>query len=189
LMGPRARFDLAARLREEGLPLGEVYAFISGLYFRGKLAYAQAFADPPPGVPPAYIITGQGLIPPEIVLTLAQLMLIAAIPIDISNAHYRSALERDCRSVSEKAGEDCDFILLGSVATAKYIEPMFGIFGSRLLFPEEFIGRGDMSRGGLLLRRARSGERLNYVPVGEATRHGPRPPKLPKLLKAGETEA
>ena len=66
-------------------------------------------------------------------------------------------------------------MLLGSVATGKYLGPMFAIFGHRLLFPEEFAGRGDMSRGGLLLpRAARAGEQLRYAPVGEMTRHGAR---------------
>jgi hypothetical protein len=71
--------------------------------------------------------------------------------------------------------------LLGSIATPKYLEPMVGVFGDRLLFPQEFIGRGDMSRGGLLLRQVRAGEELTYVPLGGLTHHGPRPPKLPRL--------
>ena len=51
--------------------------------------------------------------------------------------------------------------------------------GAKLvLFPEAFIGRGDMSRGGLLLRCVRAREELTYVPVVGAVRHGPRPPKL-----------
>jgi len=58
---------------------------------------------------------------------------------------------------------------------------MFTIFGHRLLFPEDFAGRGDMSRGGLLLRSVRAGEPLRYPPVGEATRPGARPPKLPRV--------
>jgi hypothetical protein len=74
----------------------------------------------------------------------------------------------------------CKVVLLGSVATPKYVEPLLGIFGERLMFPAEFAGRGDMSRGGLMLRCARSGEQLTYVPVATAMRHGPRPPKLPK---------
>jgi DNA polymerase (family 10) len=44
----RARFDLARQVRAApGAPLGEVFSFLSGLYFRGKLAYAEAFARPP----------------------------------------------------------------------------------------------------------------------------------------------
>ena len=44
------------------------------------------------------------------------------------------------------------FVLLGSVATDKYVGPLLDVFGDRLYFPATFAGRGDMSRGGLLLR-------------------------------------
>ncbi len=169
------------RLRAGSATLGETFAFMSGLYFRGKLAYAQAFAAPPPDVPGAFVITaGFGLVPPETPIALPHLRWIASIPIDAGDARYREPLERDCRTLRELAGDDCDFILLGSVATLKYLEPMSAIFGDRLLFPREFAGRGDMSRGGLLLRCAREGTELEYEPVGRATRHGPRPPKLPR---------
>jgi hypothetical protein len=70
-------------------------------------------------------------------------------------------------------------VLLGSIATGKYTSALLEVFGRRLLFPAAFVGRGDMSRGGLLLRAARSGEELSYIPVAGATLHGPRPPKLP----------
>ena len=182
LFRPGASFDLAVRLRAGGAPLGEAFAFISGLYFRGKLAYAQAFAAPPPDVPGSFVITsGLGLVPPETMVTIDHLRQIAAVPIDADEPRYREPLERGCRTLVELAGEDCDFVLLGSVATVKYLAPMTGVFGDRLLFPEEFIGRGDMSRGGLMLRCARGGQELTYKPVGVATQHGPRPPKLPKL--------
>ena len=121
------------------------------------------------------------MVPPETVITVEQLEYIASIPIDAGDARYREPLERACRTLDEIAGPDCDFVLLGSVATLKYLEPMFGVFGHRLLFPEEFIGRGDMSRGGLMLRCARAGVQLTYVPLGKVTRHGPRPPKLPRI--------
>ena len=178
---PEARFDLAVRLRSEGAPLGETFAFISGLYFRGKLAYATAFAAPPGSIPGALVIaSGRGLVTPETKVTIEELRKIASVPIDAADPRYRGPLERACR-LDEAAGPDCDFVLLGSVATAKYLEPMFGIFGHRLLFPEAFVGRGDLSRGGLLLRAARSGVELEYAPVGSLTRHGQRPPRLPKL--------
>ncbi len=184
LLRSNASFDLATRLRREGAPLGEAFAFISGLYFRGKLAYAEAFAAPPAGIPGAFVITSaQGLVPPETVVTLEQLRYIASVPIDAGDPRYREPLERGCRTLDEIAGPDCEFVLLGSIATLKYLEPMFGVFGHRLLFPEEFIGRGDMSRGGLLLRCARTGVQLTYSPLGNLTRHGPRPPKLPKLIR------
>jgi hypothetical protein len=56
-----------------------------------------------------------------------------------------------------------------------------GIFGARLLFPADFVGRGDMSRGGLMLRSVSSAEELRYIPVAGAVRHGARPPKLVPL--------
>jgi hypothetical protein len=177
-----AAFDLALRLRTTGVPIGEAFAFISELYFRGKLAYSQAFAAPPPDLPGAFVITsGMGLVPPETIVTIGHLRQSAGIPIDAADPRYREPLERGCRTLVELAGPDCDYILLGSVATVKYLAPMIAVFGDRLLFPEEFIGRGDMSRGGLMLRCARSGQELTYKPLGNLTKHGPRPPRLPKL--------
>ena len=72
----------------------------------------------------------------------------------------------------------CDVVLLGSVASGKYVDLLLPVFGDRLMFPPDFVGRGDMSRGGLMLRCARSGDELPYVPVAGAVRHGKRPPKL-----------
>jgi hypothetical protein len=182
LFRPVANFDLAVRLRGDGAPLGEAFAFISGLYFRGKLAYSQAFAAPPPDLPAAFVITsGHGLVPPETIVTLDHLRRMASVPIDASDSRYREPLERGCRTLDELAGAECEYILLGSVATMKYLAPMTAVFRDRLLFPEEFVGRGDMSRGGLLLRCVRAGQELTYAPVGTMTRHGPRPPKLPKV--------
>src|SRR5262249_62023500 len=86
----------------------------------------------------------------------------------------------DAQLLREHMGARCEVVLLGSIATPKYIEPL-SIFGERLVFPAEFVGRGDMSRGGLLLRCVREQTELSYVPVAGAVRHGARPPKLPKL--------
>jgi hypothetical protein len=184
LLRPEATFDLAVRLRNQGLPLGDAFAFMSGLYFRGKLAYAWAFAAPPSGIPGAFVITsGYGLLSPDTVITIGQLHEIASIPIDAADARYRRPLEQACRTLYESAGSACDFVLLGSVATAKYLEPMAAIFGDRLLFPTDFVGRGDMSRGGLMLRCASAGEQLAYAPTGNLTWHGSRPPKLPKPVR------
>jgi hypothetical protein len=182
LFRPEANFELAVRLRLQGAPIGEAFAFISGLYFRGKLAYAQAFADPPQGVPGSFVITsGQGLMPPESVVTIEQLRELASIPIDLADLRYSQPLERSCRILDGLAGPECDYVLLGSVATLRYLQPIRSVFGDRLLFPEAFVGRGDMSRGGLLLRSVRAGDQLRYAPVGNLARHGPRPPKLPRL--------
>jgi len=190
ILSDRAQFTLAARLRREGLPLGEIFSFISGLYFRGKLAYAQAFAPAVSGDARSFVITaGGGLIPPETIFTIDMLREISSIPIEAKDARYREPLERDARKLRERIGTACDVVLLGSVATPKYVEPLLGIFGERLMFPAEFAGRGDMSRGGLMLRCARSGEELTYVPVATSVRHGPRPAKLPKLPRYATASA
>jgi hypothetical protein len=72
-------------------------------------------------------------------------------------------------------------VLLGSIATGKYADILMEAMGERLVFPREFVGRGDMSRGGLLLRQVREGRELEYIPVAGAVRHGQRPPKLAPL--------
>ena len=177
-----AKSLLAQRLRETGATLGEVFAFISGLYFRGKLTYAKTFVDPPAGLAGVYVITAcGGLVPADTVLTTDRLREISAAPIDAANPRYRLPLERDARLLHQLIGKNCEVVLLGSIATPKYVEPLLGIFGERLLFPAEFVGRGDMSRGGLMLRCAREGTPLTYVPVVSAVRHGAKPPKLSKL--------
>jgi hypothetical protein len=101
--------------------------------------------------------------------------------VDAANAAYRRPLERSARAIAADVGPDCAVVLLGSIASPKYVDILQGIFGERLVFPSEFVGRGDMSRGGLLLRCVRSGEELTYGPVKGAVRHGPRPPRLPPI--------
>jgi hypothetical protein len=178
-----AAFDLACRLRQDGVTLGELFSFISGLYFRGKLVYASAFSAPPPGLAGSLVITAsQGLLPPDTVITLERLRALGGNDIHAADHRYRTALERDCQSLAECAGSSFDIVLLGSIATPKYVEPLLEIFGQRLLFPSEFVGRGDMSRGGLMLRCVGSRKELSYVPVLNAIRHGPRPPKLAPLI-------
>jgi hypothetical protein len=177
----KAKFQLAVQLREQGLPLGDVFTFISGLYFRGKMAYANAFGGTSSLSPSSYVImAGRGLIPPHTIVTQDDLRKLSGIPIDHRDARFREPLERDARALGKMVGPDCEVVLLGSIATPKYVEPLLGIFGERLLFPSEFVGRGDMSRGSLMLRSARENIQLTYVPVATAERHGRRPPKLPE---------
>lgn len=184
IMSENARFVLARRLRNDGLPIGELFSFISGLYFRGKLAYAQTFASPPAGLPGVFVITaGRGLVPPGTVVSHEELLEIAGIPVEATDPRYRKPLERDAQDLFWKSGKRCEIVLLGSIATAKYVEPLLGIFDERLIFPSAFVGRGDMSRGGLMLRSVREGTELTYEPVCSAIRHGPRPAKLPKLTR------
>jgi hypothetical protein len=179
LLREQAGFDVAVRLRQGTATIGDVYAFISGLYFRGKLAYAQAFPAPPPGVPSALVIVpGAGLVPPETPIGVDQLEAIASVPVDEHHPQYRDALLRAATLLDQYAGPTCRHVLLGSIASAKYTGPLVEVFGDRLVFPADFVGRGDMSRGGLMLRCAASGTELSYVSVRGAVRHGVRPPKL-----------
>jgi hypothetical protein len=177
-----AHSELAVRLHNGGVPLGELFSSISGLYFRGKLAYARAFAVPPPGVSGVLVITaGAGLISPDVLVTLEWLRAISAVDINREDARYRDPLARDSQALLDAAGTDCEFVLLGSIATPKYVGPLGEIFGEQLVFPAEFVGRGDMSRGGLMLRCVQTGKPLTHIPVLGALRHGSRPPKLMPL--------
>jgi hypothetical protein len=180
LLRKEASFDLAVRVRDAGAPLGEIFSFISRLYFRGKLAYAQTFAHRgDPAVSAVQIITAsRGLLPPDTFLSARELLEMSRVPIHISDTNYRSPLDRDALRLAAQIGSDCEVVLLGSIATPKYIAPLLEIFGARLLFPADFVGRGDMSRGGLLLSAAQDGVPLRYAAIANAVRHGPRPPKL-----------
>jgi hypothetical protein len=184
LLREQASFDLAVKLRQGTAVIGEVYSFISGLYFRGKMAYAAAFRSAPPGVPPSLVIVpGAGLIPPDTPITIEQLRAIADIPVDESNHMYRDALLHGARLLDQHAGPACQYVLLGSIASGKYTGPLLELLGERLVFPADFVGRGDMSRGGLMLRCAHSRIELSYVPVKGAVRHGVRPPRLERWRK------
>ncbi|HJZ70537.1 MAG TPA: hypothetical protein VKE51_02290 [Vicinamibacterales bacterium] len=189
-LSPQATFGLAQALRsDEGAPLGDFFAFISQLYFRGKLTYSRRFAQPPDAGNPVvgcgiHVITPTaGLRSPDTLITHAAVRAFAGGDIDVDNRRYRRPLESSARTLAGEIGPDCDVVLLGSVASPKYVDVLTEIFGGRLLFPAEFVGRGDMSRGGLLLRHASAGQELEYVPVAGATRHGARPPKLPPLRR------
>lgn len=177
LLRDAAAFPLARQVREAGAPLGEVFTFLSGLYFRGKLAYATAFASPPPGAPPTLIITSsRGLVAPSETTTLPDLEEYARVPID--SIDFRDALDESARALERAIAPDTLVILLGSIATGKYVDVLLDVFGARLRFPVEFVGRGDMSRGGLLLRCAEDRRALEYVPIDGRSRRGRRPPRL-----------
>lgn len=177
-MNDNASFPLAGRLRSpEGIPLGEAFSFLSGLYFRGKLAYASRFARPRPGRPGALVITAnRGLLPADSPVGVADLREFGSVDIRTDDERYREPLVRDTSRLAADA--DTSVVLLGSVATGKYVDVLLEILGGRLLFPVQFVGRGDMSRGALMLRAAREGTELDYLPVAGATRRGPRAERI-----------
>jgi hypothetical protein len=172
LFREQAAFPLAASVRTAaGAPLGEVFRFMSGLYFRGKLAYAERFAETAKRV--LMITTNRGLVPASTRVTLEELHAFAKTDIHEDERAFTGPLVRDARKLKGEV------VLLGSIASAKYVETLLGVLEERLVFPVEFVGRGDMSRGGLLLRAADAGKELKYGPLRGAVRHGERPPKLP----------
>lgn len=169
LLRKNARSPLAQRLRSaEGATIGEVFTFMSGLYFRGKLAYAGAFDDPPDGCMGIQVIVpGQGLRPAGAVIDLKALRAIARVPVDPDNRRYVRPLQRDAARLAEQLAPGDVAILLGSIATPKYLQPLKEVLGPRLRFPREFIGRGDMSRGSLMLRCAAERRELTYIRVAD----------------------
>jgi hypothetical protein len=175
-----ATFSLAQRLRgPEGATLAETFTFLSGLYFRGKIAYALHFARAPAGVPGVLVITPtEGLRLHNERVDLERLARFAKVDIARDDPRYRQPMQRDARVLAAHVDPATEIVLLGSVATGKYVDVLTDVFGPRLLFPSSFVGRGDMSRGGLLLRCVRDDRELDYVPVLGAVRHGPRPPRL-----------
>ncbi len=180
LLNPNASFALAERLRSpEGAPIGEVFSFLSGLYFRGKLAYARRFGRLPRGAEASFVITtDRGLVSPEKPVTRADLIAFSCVDIANGDVRYRLPLQRDVEALASRVGTRTQIVLLGSIATGKYVDVVAETFGTRLMFPSEFVGRGDMSRGGLLLRCVREDRELEYEPVLGAVRKGKRPPKL-----------
>ena len=173
------QFELAQRLRSDGAPLGEVFSFVSALYFRGKLTYARRFAAPPPDCPGVLVITSnRGLVDPGHPITLGDVRGFSRVPIDADNARYAKPLGGAARALRERLPPDAEVVLLGSIATPKYVAVLLRVFGAALRFPGDFVGRGDMSRGGLLLRAARAGVELAYQPVDGAVRRGPRAARL-----------
>ena len=176
LLNEKASFDLATRVRNAtGAPLGEVFSFLSGLYFRGKLGYARTFARPAGAV--QVITSDRGLVSPERSITVDDLRAMSAGSIDHGHEPYRTPLMRDAQALHMSLGRGGQVILLGSIATEKYVAVLSEVFGSQLFFPLDFVGRGDMSRGGLMLRSVREGRELDYARVMNAVRRGARPGK------------
>lgn len=165
LLEGRSSAPLAAQLRtRDGASLGDVFAFMSALYFRGKIAYAGAFSRPPSGWDGVQVIVpGAGLRPAASRITIADLERIAAVPVDLDDRRFVAPLKRDARRLARATSPHDAVVLLGSVATPKYLEPLKDTLGTRLRYPEAFVGLGDMSRGSLMLRCAAERRELTYV--------------------------
>jgi hypothetical protein len=188
ILSDRAQFELARKLRgKKGAPIAEVFTFLSGLYFRGKIAYATEFARPARGTPGVFVITPtRGLVDAKTRIRLNDLREFANVNIHEDDPRYRQPIDRDAQRLAKKLPLESEVILLGSIATGKYVDVLLASFRDRLRFPSEFVGRGDMSRGGLMLRCALDGQELPYIAVAGSIVHGKRPPKLPPRRYSNE---
>ena len=157
-------------------PIGKVFTFLSGLYFRGKVAYAERFSAPmsasaslvaPESVGAWVITSNQGLLPLHAPIGLDDLQSFSRTPIALGEPRYEEPLRRDLSRLISDDNSATEYVLLGSVSTDKYTEALVSILGERVLFPVEFLGRGDMSRGALMLRHSRAGEELAYAPLAD----------------------
>lgn len=180
ILSERAQFELAKKLRiKRGAPIAEVFTFLSGLYFRGKIAYANAFAQPAGGSSGVFVITPtRGLVDARARMTLRDVHEFAALDIHQGDPRYRKPLRRHARQLAKHLSPNADVVLLGSIATGKYVDVLLETLGAQLRFPVDFVGRGDMSRGGLMLRCAADRKELRYISVAGAVLNGKRPPKL-----------
>jgi hypothetical protein len=171
---PNAKFEAARLYRSpEGVPIAMAFAFMSSLYFRGKIGYALHFAAPSPAIGGygIYIIApGFGLVPPDWRLTPERMKVMAKTPVDAAKRNYRKPLEEHARELAAKLEPEARVVLLGSVASGKYVDILWPIFKHQLRFPTAFAGLGDMSRGGLMLRAVRAGRELEYTTL-DAPRH------------------
>lgn len=165
LLNGRSATTVAERLRSsEGATIGEVFTFMSALYFRGKLAYASAFAQPPSGWDGVQVIVpGRGLRPAADRIDIGELRKIAKVDVDLEDKRYTRPLRRDAGRLADELDAAERVVLLGSIATPKYLEPLHEVLGARLHYPQAFVGLGDMSRGSLMLRCAAEGRELAYV--------------------------
>jgi len=169
LASPRAKFATALRYQSaEGVPIGDAFAFMSALYFRGKIAYARHFADPPDGV--LIITSGYGLVPPDWRITEERMKRMQKTDVDVAARNYTKPLREHAKQLASMLADDAQVILLGSVATGKYVDVLKPILGPWLRFPKVFAGLGDMARGGLMLRAVRADKELEYTTL-DAPRH------------------
>ena len=165
LLAGESGSELAGELRDVGtIALGDAFALMSSLYFRGKRAYAESFASPPADVPGVWVITPtRGLLPIDARVDAATLAEFAAARVNPADPRYRGALQRSAADLAGALARDGLAVPLGSVATQKYVEPLAEVLGERLRFPAEFVGRGSLSRGALLLRCVQERRELEYV--------------------------
>ena len=180
LASPRARFAAAERFRSpEGVAVEEAFSFMSALYFRGKIAYARRFAgsrEEVSGEPILVIAPGFGMVPPHWPVTVERLRKLARTEVDPRCRAYARPMREQAEILAGRLAAGTQVVLLGSIATGKYLDLLLPALGSRLFYPSAFAGAGDMRRGSLMLKAARAGVELGYSPLlGRTGRAGGKP--------------
>jgi hypothetical protein len=169
LMSPRAQFPTALRFQAGEVMIAEAFAFMSALYFRGKIAYALHFGGPENSF---IIAPGFGLVPPTWTLDQERMKKMSRTDVDVKDRRYVKTLRDTATKVATTLDGDAEVVLLGSVASGKYVDILLPIFGDQLRFPHAFAGLGDMSRGGLMLRAVRANVELEYVTLDKPRHRG-----------------
>ena len=190
VLSPQAAF--AARrgscARAQGAPLGDVFTFVSGLYFRGKLAYARRFASPPEPrirrrLGRARHHAERRAPQPETPVTRRRAARLRrrrrrSRPTRATGGRSSGARARWLREI----GADCEVVLLGSIASPKYVDVLLDDLRRAPAVPDRFRRprRHEPRRPAAAQARARASS-STYAPMAGAVRHGARPPKLPPL--------
>ena len=140
-MSERATFDLAVRLRDaRGTARGSVQLSERSI-FQGQARLLAAFGVHRilsrlfSGAGVFVITPNAGLRTPDTPVTLGGISRFAGVDVSADNPSYRKPLDRSARSLAADIGPDCGVVLLGSIASAKYVDVLLSIFGDRLLFP------------------------------------------------------
>jgi len=118
LFHPVTMFPVARALHSTaGVQIGDIFTFLSGLYFRGRLAYGKAFARPPQGLDSGvFVITpNRGLLAPSVRVTLHDLARLAKTDIDPSAKEFRKPLRKDAKALAQALGPSGEPVLLGSI--------------------------------------------------------------------------
>jgi hypothetical protein len=136
-----------------------VFNFVSGLYFRGLTTRRLRKPSTTLASSPRRQAWAHGT-----AVRLDDLARYAAVSIGVGESAI-ACRSSGCRRLARGLSPGDEVVLLGSIATPKYLAILEPIFGDRLRVPRDFIGRGDMSRGTLLLRAVRAASELEYIPA------------------------
>lgn len=163
LTSAQARFPAAARYRQGGLTIGEAFAWISSLYFRAKLHYARRFGSLATGSAVLVIAPGFGLVPEDWPLSSDRWRRLRRVPVDPRRPAFRRPLATACDELRQRLSADDRIVFLGGLSAERYLSVLGPALGPHLLIPRDFVSRGQMQRGSLLLRAIRDDEELVYA--------------------------